>query len=74
MLYLMSTSKEYFKKQIQIHKLVTVQVNCIKKKYLHLSILVYPITVNKLLHFKALVTYKVKVFKMLGKHLLIMTF
>lgn len=36
--------------------------------------LVYPITVHKLLHFKALVTYKMKGFKMLNKHLLIITF
>ena len=52
--------------------LVIFQVNCIKK--VHLSMFVYPITVHKILHFKALVTYKVKGFKMPSKHLLIITF
>lgn len=56
---------------MSIH-VVIFQVNCIKK--VHLSMLVYPITVHKLLHFKAHVTYKVKGFKMLSKHLLIITF
>lgn len=73
MLYLMSTSKEYFQMQTQIHKLVTFQVNCIKNSTLHRSLIIYPIPVHKFLHFRALLTYKVKGFKMLGKHVLIIT-
>lgn len=59
--------------QTQIHKLVTFQVNCIKNSTLHRSLIIYPIPVHKFLHFRALLTYKVKGFKMLGKHVLIIT-
>lgn len=72
MFYLVSTSKAYLKKQMQTHKLVTFQVNCIKKALFTYSHTVHLITVHKFL--QSTCHLQSEGSKMLRKHLLINIF